>query len=202
MADSGSLDDWGQSSPSILGEIDRDPDRALHVFMDIGYRHLMVSPPGAFRYFEENRRHDLACEVLLSLVADGFRRLRLYEDDGRPFLGWFRTVANNKARDILKKGNREVQVEDLPEVPTGTPDPVAAVFAERVRAIILSTENRQCRELLVWRLLYEFTNQEITLLLGEPADRNADVGNRYRNCRIALIRRLREHGIDPSDLDL
>jgi len=194
----------GRSWPPFFDDLDKDPEGALQTFFDLGYRYLQVSPPRAFLWFDESRRHDLIADVLIYLSEDDFRRLRKYQDQGTSFMGWLRCAANNKAIDIWKKEKRIREVEGpRPELPRGVSapgsrDPHDAVLAKQVHNIINSFENPLCRVLLIWRLLFEYSNKEISLMLGWSSDRNSEVGDKYRHCRLTLIKRLKEAGIDAA----
>lgn len=202
------LEELGRSWPEFLDRLDSHPEEAKRTFFDLCYRYLIARPPKAFFWFIEDERLDLASEVLLHLVNDGFRRLRKYRDQGTSFLGWLRITANNYAKDVWKKRkyvhNRAIPIEDdatLPDPNNNQTNSFDKKDIDRVREVIFSTDNRMCLRVLVWRLLYEFTNKEMTRKLGWTPDRNGEVGNIFRTCRVALIDRLKGVGIDAGILE-
>lgn len=198
------LEELGSSWPEFLTRLDTHPDEARRTFFDLSYRYLVARPPKAFFWFDEEDRLDLVSEVLLYLVADGFWRLRKYRDQGTSFLGWLRVVTNNYAKDVYKgRRNADPLDEDFP-LPDPKSNPTNSFDSKdiaRVREVIFSTDNRMCLRILVWRLLYEFNNREMTIKLGWTPDRNGEVGNIFRNCRMALIDRLKAVGIDQGILE-
>ena len=198
------LEELGRSWPEFLNRLDSHPDEAKRTFFDLSYRYLIASPPRAFYWFNEDDRLDLASGVLLRLVDDEFRRLRKYRDQGTSFLGWLRISANNYAKDVWKRQKWEQPLDDDVPLPDPNSNPVNTFDKkdiDRVREVIFSVEDRMCLRVLVWRLLYEFTNKEMTIKLGWSPDRNGEVGNIFRTCRMALIDRLKAVGINAGILE-
>jgi len=202
------LEELGRSWPDFLNRLDSHPDEAKRTFFDLSYRYLVARPPRAFYWFEKNDRLDLTSEALLRLVDDEFHRLRKYRDQGKSFLVWLRESANNYAKDEWRKRkikqNREEAIDDempLPDHKNNRANTLDKKDIDRVREIIFSVDDRMCLRVLVWRLLYEFTNKEMTKKLGWTPDRNGEVGNIFRTCRMALIDRLQAVGIDAGILE-
>jgi DNA-directed RNA polymerase specialized sigma24 family protein len=199
--------DLTSSWPAFLDELDTHPDQARQVLLEEGYKYLVASPPRAFSWFPPDRRLDLTIEVLLKLVENQFYHLKKYIDTGTAFVGWLRVVANNHAKDVKRRENREDSRTDgedsLDQVPG--PGPSRRKFdrkdVEKVWDTIRSLPNPLCVKILTFRLAHEFTNKEITRLLRWSADRNAEVGNHFRECRLKLIKALKTVGIDPSILE-
>jgi hypothetical protein len=199
--------DLERSWPTFLGDLDQEPRLARAAFLELGYRFLVARPPRACRWLPALEPHDVALEVLFSLAADDFRRLRSYRDRGQPFVYWLARVADRKAQDMakrIKKGETIAQkgevYENAVETVAGAAVETDPLLRERVHAALASFQGSLCHCLLVWRLVRGYSNLEIAMLLRWPQDRNADVGNRYARCRRALIARLAEAGITERDL--
>jgi DNA-directed RNA polymerase specialized sigma24 family protein len=206
LGDATAIQDVLNSSwPAFLDDLDRDPAGARRAFMAAAYPYLVASPPRSFFWFDPMRREDLAGEVVLHLTAHDFRRLRGYRDCGRPFLCWLRTAAYNRAVEIHRRERHPVNhTADADVLPTTAPGPDPAEqtalqeAAREVRRVLLGFDNKLCRILLRLRLERQLKNREITRVLGLAPDRNADVGNWYRRCRLELVDRLQEAGIDAA----
>ena len=120
-------------------------------------------------------------------------------------MGWLRLVASNQAKDILKRETKTVPLDSnagdfRKSLRAPHTDPGMKDLAGRIREIIVSLPNLLCRKVLILRLLREYNNKEIAVLLRYGPGGNVKIGNIYRECRLALIQRLAQAGISPESL--
>lgn len=191
----------GKSWPGFLDRIDDEPEEVRRALLSGVYAYLIASLPPAFRWFPEDRRHDLAVETALSLAAADFRKVRTYRDRGGRFASWLLLVANNHAKDVWRRERKMVSVDEVPEPPRDRRtenDPAAKLDADRIRAAILEM-GRRCRLILIGRLDRGWSNRDLCRLFPDPGVDNKVVGNWYRECRLKLVEKLRRVGIRPED---
>jgi len=196
------IDELNKPWPDFMGRLDSDPEWARGRFMEAGFRFLLASPPRSFRWFDDDRRPELASAALYALVEGDFKRLRQYRDRGRRFAGWLVMVAHNKAAEVWRQEDRapiscETDVIDASRPAPAGVDVLDRMIVEKVRSVIMAMEHR-CRRILSGRLLWGLSNRELADLEPRHGVTNKMIGDWYRQCRLKLVAKLEKLGIRPD----
>ncbi len=193
--------------PPFLGLLDSDRKKAWDEFYVFFKKAMSARLPKEIHLFPRHEHKDRLHDLLVAFWENDFHRLRQYQDQGKPFVGWLFFVSNRLLiewrRKIDKIDEREVPIEpnslgaiDLDSGPSLVPS-VPDRLAAAVRAAFARLDTL-CKALLVAAVLDELKPREIALLLRLPLDDNKAISDKVRSCRGSLRRRLRDEGYDAD----
>ncbi|MDD4902464.1 MAG: RNA polymerase sigma factor [Patescibacteria group bacterium] len=141
-----------------------------------------------FRVQDQAIAEDLTQTVFLKV----YEKLPVYEDQDRPPLAYFFTIARNKVIDHWRK-NKEVKLPDAENFLAQVPDPAAnaeellsRAGAEKMVSQALEILSEDQREAIILKFINELSNREIADLL----DKNEEA---VRQLQCRGLRNLREY---------
>lgn len=201
------MTDYDPYWPPFLDWLDRDPRRAAQEFYAYACGLMESAPPKELRALDATERFDLHHDIVVHCIADNFRVLRTYKNEGRPFAGWFYFVVRNAALDRIRRVARRPQVATgldpdnarSADCEVAQPDVDADVVMRQRKKLEIVNDcirklGEQCQLLL--RLAgEEFTPREIVRVLRWPADKANKVSDDLRYCRKKLVKMLTDKGI-------
>jgi DNA-directed RNA polymerase specialized sigma24 family protein len=190
--------------PGFLDLLDVDAERAWEQFYVFAMKLMQVAAPRRLRQFRGVEREDAIQGVLVHFCDRGFRVLRTYRDQGKPFALWFMLVANHWLASEMDRRSRQEFKEPLPEDPAAdftdpTPGPEQLASDAEVRSAFrraLDGMDRFCRLLLVGALAEGYKPLDLLRVLGWRADRNKELSDKIRQCRKGLMKRLLDQPVD------
>jgi DNA-directed RNA polymerase specialized sigma24 family protein len=199
-------DDLQATWPSFLDLLDPDPKRAWEGFYAFAWKLLQARPPRLLRSLQPADQENVIAEVIVHCTDDHFRRLRTYQDKGKPFAAWLVVVAHHKALDWIRRypqpGDEPKGTE--PEDQRHYDKPVDPGLRERVSACRRRL-GEKCQRLIELWADYGYRPREIAEdpalghELGYSPDENKRVSDDLRYCKKKLKGLLREEGLGLGD---
>jgi RNA polymerase sigma factor (sigma-70 family) len=185
--------------PPFLDMLDPAPDKAWEELYVFTWRLVQLRAPVIFRCLSEEDQVDLFEELLFDLQRDDFKKLRRYENEGKPFASWFWKVLYNRTLDFMKYTQRRQHEDasDLSEVleNMGASPEVQAEMAELLRQVEAALQHLspQC-QLLLLAAAEGYKPEELRILLGLGAGENKRLSDQLRHCRKKLTDELGQSG--------
>lgn len=195
------------SRPAFFDKIDSDPKSAGDEFCKEALRFMNQCPPRFLRLFHPQEQEDVKQEICLHFIEDNLRVLRQYRPTGKDFGAWFYVSAYNKARDVLRKRNREITIVDSEPVEGDIATPVGSRVSNHPEADdhlrkqltavnqLISSMDRYC-QLLIRMSGDEFKPTEMARVLRWPKDKAKKISDDLRYCRDKLRKLVSDRGID------
>jgi DNA-directed RNA polymerase specialized sigma24 family protein len=147
-------------------------------------------------------QEDLFSEVVQELQKDGFRLLRMYRNQGRPFAVWFWLALRRRALDYHRAAKKRGHSDVPPWLPENGPYPDGIVEnREALRDLerIMEGLSERCQVLLL-AAAQGYKPKELVGLLGLPVDHNKKLADHLKNCRRSLVKALARHGYTVDDV--
>ncbi len=187
--------------PAFLDLLDEDPRRALEGFHVFAWKLSESRPPAILRSLDSADQQDRIAELVLSCSRDEFRKLRRYQNVGKPFAAWLTTVLDRQVRDWLR---RQRPVDDLTENLNAWDAASSPELPNRVIECLNRCMDRMSPKCRLYLVCFAdgMKPKEIALLLKLPEGDNKRVSDDLRHCIRRLRDLLTEAGVRPEEVTL
>lgn len=129
-----------------------------------------------------NPRHEDNEDVLQNTYLRALKSLHQYDDEKASLKTWFRTVMISELWDHKRRTKREnsFTFEDIHDSPVE--DPNSSDVSDLVERIIETrVDNREHRRVLIGRLVYGMTFEDVEKLYGVPRASARKIVQRFRD---------------------
>lgn len=195
------LHDLDSSWPAFLDLFDAEPRHALEGLHTFAWKLFLVRPPAVLRRLELADREDRIADVVLSCCKDDFRKLRKYQDVGKPFAAWLSTVLVRQVLDWLKSKR---PTDELTDAMGATEDDPSVGLSDGITDCLrrcLGRMSDKCQKYLSFTA-EGMKPREIALLLRLPEGDNKRVSDDLRHCMKKLREALLDEGVVPEEVTL
>lgn len=196
-----------QPYPPFLRLLDSDNERALAEFGNHARRWLISYPSPCLRSLSTEEREEVVSDVILHLIKDDARRLRSYEDRGRPFHAFLRTVAERMCLGVIRKRRLETSYDEPggggpagSELPPSPPHGLETVLSRIVWEFVGELDV-ECQLLLIGHFRDGLKPRQMVPLLGFIGRENPNkkVSDRLTYCKTMLATLIRKAGYKRDD---
>jgi RNA polymerase sigma factor (sigma-70 family) len=185
--------------PEFLDFLDSDPRHALEGLHTFAWKLSEARPPAIMRRLDPADRQDLISDLVLSCCSDDFRKLRRYQNVGKPFAAWLTTVFVRQVLDWLRRQRRTEELPDEFGAVEGDPPPGPTDRVVDCLHRCLGRMTEKCRLYLACAA-DGMKPREIALLLNLPEGENKRVSDDLRHCMRKLREMLLAEGVDPEEM--
>jgi|SRR5712671_392744 len=185
--------------PAFLDLLDLDPRRALEELHTFAWKLSEARPPAVLRSLDLADRQDRIADLVLSCFQDDFRRLRKYQNVGKPFAAWLSTVLMRQVVSWLRSRRPVDELTDAVGAFEG--DHPLGLTGRVVDCLnrCLGRMTEKC-QLYLTCAADGMKPREIVLLLGLPDGENKRVSDDLRHCMRRLREMLLAEGLDPEEV--
>ena len=184
--------------PAFLDLLDSDPRAALDGFHRYSWKLFQIRPPSVLSRLDSQDRDDLIADLVLSCCQDDFRKLRKYQNVGKPFAAWLSTVLVRQVLDWFKRQRPTDEFTDDAHAMDEQPFPVSPKLAECLNQC-LSRMSEKCQAYLSFSA-HGLKPSEIAVLLHLPEGDNKRVSDDLRHCMKRLREELLKAGMRPLEV--
>jgi RNA polymerase sigma factor (sigma-70 family) len=208
--------------PDFLDLIDSNPNKANDSFARYLCKIFSIWIPPRLRGFPKDRHLDFTQDCYIEFTKNNYRKLRLYQNRGKPFASWFLVACSNLAQDWAAK-SRNIESDPMPQIAgndeatdelwnviitkAAGPKPdqeTGAIWKELLRIASSFMKELDRRQQLLLTLSAEgYEPREIVKLLGESPERNKAISDDIRYARSKLRQMLDDYlkrgGMNLSD---